>query len=183
MRHELVVSTLRFCRIFLLLGAIGACLPSRAFAATDAEPCATNTEIRQLDYWLGNWSIGNAAASDHSTSKVSLSLDNCMFVEHWENGKGHATQKMFAYSPEDKNWYGMFADNEGRVHVFLDGKVSSGTAEFHGPSRGPSGEVVLNRLKVARLSANQIEEVWEKSTDNGAHWTTAYRAEYSRANP
>jgi hypothetical protein len=183
MNHELVVSTLRCCRILLLLVAIAACLPSRAFAATDAEPCATNTESRQLDYWLGNWSMENAAPSGHSTSKVSLSLDKCMFVEHWENGKGHVTQKMFAYSPEDKNWCGMFADNEGRVHVFLDGKVSAGTAEFHGPSRGPNGEVVLNRLKVVRLSANKMEEVWEKSTDNGAKWTTAYRAQYSRANP
>jgi hypothetical protein len=181
MKHELVVSILRFCRILLLLVAIGACLRSSAFAATDAEPCATNTESRQLDYWLGNWSMGDDAG--HSTSKVSLSLDKCMFVEHWENGKGHVTQKMFAYSPEDKNWRGMFADNEGRVHVFLDGKVSSGTAEFHGPSRGPDGEVVLNRLKVVRLSVNKIEEVWEKSTDNGANWATAYRAEYSRANP
>jgi hypothetical protein len=43
---------------------------------------------------------------------------------------------MFAYSPEGKSWYRMFADNEGRVHVFLDGKVSHDCAEFHGPSRG-----------------------------------------------
>jgi hypothetical protein len=183
MKHELVVTLLRFCTILLLLVAIGACLPSRAFAATGAEPCATNPESRQLDYWLGNWSMGNAAAAGSSTSKVSLSLDKCMFVEHWENGKGHVTQKMFAYSPEDKNWYGMFADNDGRVHVFLDGKVSLGAAEFHGPSRGPNGEVVLNRLKVVRVSVNKLEETWDKSTDNGANWTTAYRAEYSRVNP
>jgi hypothetical protein len=116
-------------------------------------------------------------------SKVTLSLDKCMFIEHWENGKGHVTEKMFAYSPEDKNWGGMFADNEGRVHVFLTGKVSPGTAEFHGPSRGPKGETELHNLKVVRTAPNRLEETWEKSLDNGATWTTVYRAGYSPAQP
>jgi len=90
---------------------------------------------------------------------------------------------MFAYSPEEKNWNGIFVDNQGRVHIFLDGKVSSEIAEFHGPSRAPNGKAVLNRLKVVRVSPDKLEEAWEKSTDNGSSWTTAYRVEYSRANP
>lgn len=162
--------------------AVGMCLAINAYGATDAGPCSTTPETRQLDFWLGNWSMANAAG-DTNISKVTLSLDKCVFVEHWENGKGHVTEKMLAYSPEDKNWYGMFADNEGRVHIFLDGKVAGGTAEFHGPSRGSNGEAVLNKLRVVRLSPNKIEETWEKSTDNGVNWTTAYRVEYSRTNP
>jgi hypothetical protein len=152
-----------------------------AFAANDEPPCAHNSQTRQLDYWLGNWTMGSG--EDRSTSRVSLSLDKCVFVEHWENGKGHVAEKMFAYTPEENNWYGMFADNQGRVHVFLDGKITSDVAEFHGPSRRPKGENVLNRLKIIRLSTDKLEEVWEKSTDNGSTWTTAYRAQYARATP
>lgn len=168
-------------KIAHLVLAIGVCPGTRTFAATDAGPCASIAETRQLDYWLGSWVMGSAA--DKSISQVSLSLDKCVFVEHWENGQGHVTEKMFAYSPEDKNWYGIFVDNQGRVHIFLDGKVSPELAEFHGPSRGPNGETVLNRLKVVRVSSDKLAEVWEKSTDNGTHWTTAYRVEYSRAHP
>ena len=163
-----------------LLIAMGLCFATRAFAASDTQPCA-NPEIRQLDYWLGNWTMGEGA--DKSMSKVSLSLDKCVFVERWENGTGHVTEKTFAYSQEEKNWYGMFVDNQGRAHAFLDGKVTSDAAEFHGPSRGANGETVLNRLKIIRVAPDKLAEVWEKSTDNGAHWTLAYRAEYSRANP
>ena len=163
-----------------LLIAIGFCLATRAFAATDAQPCA-NPEIRQLDYWLGSWTMGEGA--DKSISKVSLSLDKCEFIERWDNGKGHVTEKMFAYSQEEKNWYGMFVDNQGRVHAFLDGKVTSDEAEFRGPSRAANGETVLNRLKIIRVATDKLAEIWEKSTDNGAHWTTAYRADYSRTNP
>jgi hypothetical protein len=168
-------------RSIWMVVAIGLSISSVAFAENDEHPCAANTETRQLDYWLGSWSMGSGA--DKSVSKVTLSLDKCMFVEHWENGEGHVTEKMVAYSPEDKNWYGIFVDNQGRAHVFVDGRVSSDIAEFHGPSRGPKGAIVLNRLKVVRISADKLEEVWEKSTDNGSSWTTAYRAEYSRTNP
>lgn len=162
--------------------AIALCLgSSAAFAANNEEPCAVSTEIRQLDYWLGDWTMGSGA--DKSSSKVSLTLDKCVFVEEWENGKGHVTEKLFAYSLEEKNWYGTFVDNDGRVHVFLDGKVSPNMAEFHGTSRGPNGETVLNRLMIIRVSADKLEEVWEKSSDNGSSWTTSYRAQYSRANP
>lgn len=90
---------------------------------------------------------------------------------------------MFAYSPDDKSWYGMFADNQGHAHVFTDGKVASGSAEFHGPSRAPDGRAVLNRVRVVRLSAEKVEQTWEKSTDNGLSWTTVFRGEYARVDP
>jgi putative sterol carrier protein len=58
---------------------------------------------------------------------VTLSLDKCLAVENWDGGGGHRGQNVFGYSADDKNWYGMFADNQGRVHVFTSGKV--GTAQ------------------------------------------------------
>jgi hypothetical protein len=146
-------------------------------------PCADQTETRQLDYWLGHWATAGGDGAPGNTSSVSVSLEKCLFIEHCQNGKGHQSEKMFAYDAEAKNWTGMFADNEGRVHIFVDGKVSSGTAEFHRPSRGPKGEAELNRLRVARVATDKIEETWEKSTDNGRTWTRVYRAEYSRATP
>ena len=171
----------RLLKPFCLVIAIGFWLGSAALAANEEKPCAGSLETRQLDFWLGHWTMGTGA--EKSTSKVSLSLDKCVFVERWENEKGHVTEKVFAYSPEEKNWYGIFTDNQGRVHVFLDGKVTSDLAEFHGPSRGPNGEGVLNRLKIIHVSPDKLEEVWEKSSDKGATWTLAYRAQYSRENP
>ncbi|HZW80067.1 MAG TPA: hypothetical protein VFF50_06335 [Candidatus Deferrimicrobiaceae bacterium] len=162
---------------------VGLILAPNCFGGTDAAPCSANSENRQLDYWLGNWKIGaeNSGGSAHST--VSLSLDKCLVVENWDGGRGHSGQNIFGYSADDKNWYGMFADNEGRVHVFSSGTVSSGSAEFKGTSRGPNGESVLNRVKVTRLTPNKVEQTWEKSSDNGTTWSLAFRGEYTRANP
>lgn len=181
MQNNRIVRSLTSRSLMVLL-AIWLGLTAFAFAAPGPGTCAADPESRQLDFWLGNWTMANPGASSGGTSKVYLSLDKCVFVEHWESGKGHVTEKTFAYSPDDKSWYGMFADNEGRAHIFGDGKVASGTAEFHGQSRGPHGEAVLNRLSVVRMAPNKVQETWEKSIDNGASWTTVYRAEYVRAN-
>ena len=77
-------------------------------------------------------------------------------------------------------WRGLFVDNEGRAHAFVNGKISAGTAEFLGPNRGPNGEEVLNRIRVVRLSADKVEQTWDKSTDKGVTWSPIFRLEYSR---
>jgi hypothetical protein len=164
---------------FLALLAFAVTLPLPAFAANEGKPCSTG-ESRQLDYWIGDWTVANPGSTANSTANVHLALDKCLFIESWDNGKGHVGQDMFAYNSDDKNWYGMFTDNEGRVHVFTSGKVADGSAEFDGPSRGPNGEAVLNRVKLVRIAPDKLIQSWEKSTDSGANWTTAFRGEYAR---
>jgi hypothetical protein len=117
-----------------------------------------------------------------SASKVYLDLDRCLVIESWAGGKSHSGKNFFAYSADDQTWHGMFADNEGRVHVF-EGKVGSGSAEFYGTSRNPEGQAVLNRIEIVLITPQKIEQTWEKSTDNGATWTTAFKGEYSRKSP
>src|SRR5579859_4649862 len=144
-----------FRRVLLLVVIGGWCSQSvtSAWAAVDAGPCATNSESRQLDFWLGDWTVTYPGMPGSASSKVSLDLDHCLLVESWD----------------DKSWHGMFADNQGRVHVF-EGKVEAGVAEFAGPSRGADGQAVLNRIKVVRLAGNKVEQSWEKSRDNGVTW-------------
>jgi hypothetical protein len=161
----------------------GLAFATNCFATTNADSCAANSANRQLDYWLGSWKIGAEGSSGNAHSTVSLSLDECLIVENWDGGRGHYGQNVFGYSADDKSWYGMFADNEGRVHIFTSGKIASGTAEFEGMSRGPNGERILNRVKVMRVTPNKVEQTWEKSNDNGAKWNVVFRGEYSRANP
>ena len=168
--------------IFLAL-TFGLAVATSGFAATAAGSCAENSPNRQLDYFLGNWKVSAPGSSPNAHSTVTLSLDKCLVVENWDGGRGHLGQNVFGYSADDKSWYGMFADNEGRVHVFTSGKITDGTAKFEGTSRGPNAEPVLNRVKVIRLNPNEVQQTWEKSNDNGATWNVVFRGEYSRINP
>jgi hypothetical protein len=166
----------------LLLLGIGACaavVATRASPANDSAACAGDSPTRQLDYWLGDWTLSSGGSSN-STSRVYLMLDRCLFVEHWDDGQGHSGENLFAYSAGDRSWRGLFADNKGHVHVFVDGTVSDGSAEFLGPSRGPNGETVLNRIRLLRVAGRDVEQTWEKSVDQGSTWTRQFQLHYSR---
>ena len=141
--------------------------------------CSTGVS-RQLDYWVGDWNVTSPGEDYHGVSKVDVSMDQCLITENWNNGKGHTGRDLFAYSPDNKTWYGMFVDNEGRVHIFTDGKVDDGSAIFHGPSRSETGGTVLNRVTIRRISPTKVERTWEKSNDNGATWNTVFQGEYTR---
>jgi hypothetical protein len=149
------------------------------FAAVDQAPCSITAASQQLDFWLGEWSVTYPGSSTPSTSRVSLELDSCLVVENWVGGKGHSGKNLFAYSADDQKWHGMFADNEGRVHVF-EGKVSAESAEFYGPSRDAAGQQVVNRIKIVRINSQKVQQTWEKSTDGKTTWTTVFEGEYSR---
>jgi hypothetical protein len=172
-----------FVRILLLpvIGCFCLAAPS-AFGAQDSNPCSANSESRQMDFWLGDWTVTYPGMSGSATSKVYLSLDQCVIAENWDGGKGHKGENIFGYSSDDKSWHGLFADNQGRVHVF-EGKVAQGSAEFVGTSRGPNGEAVLNRIKVIRVTPNRVQQTWEKSRDNGVTWTAEFQGNYDRKNP
>lgn len=185
MNKDAVVRQSRLLRTGVLLVAIAAlacCAAPCAVAASDPASCAASVDSRQLDFWLGDWTVTYPGAPAASNSKVHLELDKCLLVESWVGGKAHAGENMFAYSSDDKRWHGMFADNEGRVHVF-QGIVSPGSAEFFGPSTGPDGRTILNRIKVVRINADNVQQTWEKSSDNGATWTMEFRGDYSRKRP
>ena len=167
--------------LFLAALAIWFGSANLCLAAANSGTCATDPQSRQLDFWLGHWTVSAPGGSSSATSKVSLSLDQCLLVENWDGGRGHFGENMFAYSPEDKSWYGMFADNKGRAHIFTQGKVASGVAEFEGISHGANGEAVLNKVTITRISSDKVEQIWQKSTDDGARWTTEFRGEYTRA--
>jgi hypothetical protein len=181
MKQSMVVRNSCWFRGVLFLFAIECfCVTAPgAFAAADADSCSANLESRQMDFWLGDWVVTYPDMAGSANSKVYVELDKCLIIESWDGGKGHSGKNMFAYSSDDKSWHGMFADNQGRVHVF-GGKVAQGSAEFIGSSRGPSGEAILNRIKVVRVTPDKVEQSWEKSTDNGATWKTEFRGDYAR---
>jgi hypothetical protein len=183
MNEKMVVCSSLRRLIPVLLAITCFCLATgSAVLAQDPGGCSANAESRRLDFWLGDWTVAYPGMSATSNSNVHLSLDKCLVVESWVGGKGHTGENMFAYSADDKSWHGMFADNEGRVHVF-EGTVAQGSAEFTGPSRGPNGEAVFNRIKIVRRSDNHVQQSWEKSKDNGATWTMEFQGDYTRKQP
>ena len=154
-----------------------------ALAVREAPSCATIAEARQLDYWLGDWVVVSPGSPGTGHSTVYLSLDKCLLIESWgSNVTDHQGQNALAYNSEDKTWYGLFVDNRGRVHA-LRGTTAPGSAALEGPSHDEGGKPVLKRIRVVRVDANTVEQIWETLPDSGASWSTDFRMHYSRRKP
>jgi hypothetical protein len=168
-------------RFLLWIGFALCTLP--LLAAVGSSPCAADSSARQLDFWLGDWSVGTTEAPNTGHSKVSLALDGCLVSETWaSDGTDHKGENVMAYNRDDKTWRGLFIDNRGRVHA-LRGVVTAMAVEFQGPSRDESGKMILTKVKIVRLSHDHVEQIWQKSSDNGASWTTDVRMQYARKKP
>jgi len=154
--------------------------PTRTLAADTS--CAANPKSRALDFWLGDWSIAAPGGGPDASSSVTPDLDHCLVVERWKGGDETGVN-FFGYSPDDKSWHGLFANNQGHIHVFFDGTVASDIAEFTGPNKGSDGRTILNRITIRRIDANHAEQMWEKSPDGGKTWTTLFRLQYTRKQP
>jgi hypothetical protein len=152
--------------------------PSRA--AAGALPCAADVPGRALDFWLGHWRISDGERPSRATSVVSRELGDCLIVENWSDSAGHRGENLFGYNLDSRTWSGMFADNRGHIHIFVQGTVGANRAEFDGHSRGPSGKDVLNRISIVRETPDDIEQTWQQSADGGATWATVFQGKYSR---
>jgi hypothetical protein len=160
------------------VAAVGASLwfvqPITSVAADT--PTAANPESRQLDFWVGNWTVTAPGSAPNAVSVVRLELDKSLLIESWDGGRGHKGENVFAYSADDKTWHGMFTDNRGRVHVLTGKEIKPGLVEF----TGTSGADQMDRVRVTKISDEKVVESWDKSTDHGATWKTEFRGEYSR---
>jgi hypothetical protein len=167
----------------LLALAVSACLlaATPSHAAAGPLPCAADAQSRALDFWLGHWRISDGERPSRATSVVSLELGECLVVENWSDSAGHRGENLFGYNLDSRTWSGMFADNRGHIHIFVQGTVGANRAEFDGRSRGPNGKDVLNRISIVREAADDIEQTWQQSADGGATWTTVFQGKYSRA--
>jgi len=154
---------------------------SQGRATADQPACAANAHSRGLDFWLGHWTIADREQPSRGTSVVSLQLGKCLVVENWSDAAGHRGENLFGYNLDSKSWNGLFADNEGRIHLFGHGTAVAGKAEFYGRSRGPNGETILNRISIVRMTRDEVEQTWQKSADNGTTWNTVFQGRYSRA--
>jgi hypothetical protein len=168
--------------VFVLLAAAAFCA-SAAFAAEANGPCATSPGARQLDYWLGDWTVSSPGMAGKGHSTVHLELDRCVVVESWASDTSdHHGENTLAYSAEQKTWYGLFADNHGRAHMF-SGTATGAAAELAGPGLDENGNPLLKRVRVVRVDAAKVEQIWEHSTDHGATWVTEFKMEYVRKQP
>jgi hypothetical protein len=65
----------------------------------------------------------------------------------------------------------------------MSGTVAPGAVEFRGSGRDENDSPILKRVRIVQVNPDTVDQVWEKSANNGAQWTTEFKMEYIRKKP
>jgi hypothetical protein len=160
-------------------------LAANPISAQTPEPAATPPcsapENRQFDFWVGSWTVENPKGEFVGTNEISLILGGCVLQENWKGRAGLTGTSLNIYDPLDRKWHQTWVDSSGSLLV-LSGASQEGKMLLEGvqPAADKPGDVVRHRITWTPLSADQVRQFWESSTDGGKTWTVAFDGLYKR---
>jgi hypothetical protein len=162
-----------------------AMLATSAAAAQSSGGCEGDSTYRQLDFWVGTWSVyvGDTLVGTNQISKV---LRGCAVVEAWRDTGGGEGRSLFYVDPSLHQWKQVWVTDAaahlgGTKEKHLVSRADGGGVRFQGELRRADGRVILDRTTLTPAGGGQVRQLIEVSTDGGTSWHATFDARYRRA--
>jgi hypothetical protein len=183
--------------IFCFVGIVGALSTTWSSGAQSLVRCG-EAPARAFDFWVGDWKIRQQILREDGTylelpakTSVSVALDGCALVEHWEGEvqffwEGMEKPELMkaisvrAYEPRTKKWYIHWLDTRLRhfdtpyVGAFADSR-----GEFYREWSTLEGARV-GRITFSNASPDSVSWSLAVSSDGRRSWTTMWMMEMAR---
>ena len=175
------MTTLLFAMI--LLGGLQSTPPAQTPPAQTPpgqprpNPCDA-AEYRHFDFWIGNWEVKGPAGQTIGNNVIEPLAGNCGVHENWKGARGGSGRSLNTYVRTDGKWHQVWVGTGGGL-LHLIGGLKDGAMVLEGPSPGPNGTTVLNRVTWTPMPKG-LRQHWETSNDAGKTWTTAFDGFYSK---
>jgi hypothetical protein len=132
----------------------------------------------ELDFWLGSWHA--RWEGGEGTNTIAREFDGKVIVERFE---GRPSMELTGYSvsvfdAEADLWRQTWVDDQGSYFA-LTGGTEGETFVLH-MSAVRGGVPVELRMVFGDIGQDSFRWVWERSTDAGATWSTAWEIAYTR---
>ena len=147
-------------------------------AAPRRIPCS-RPEFRQFDFWLGDWVVTTPDGKPAGTNLVSRPLGQCVLQEHWQGEGGMAGESYNIYDRIGGHWHQTWVDDQG-TYLSLEGGLVGGNMVLTGPARLLGGKPTIDRITWRPVSADEVHQEWDQSSDGGTNWTSAFHGVYRR---
>jgi hypothetical protein len=171
--------------LVLISLAVAGPIAAQTPAPQPPTPCEQDPNFRQLDFWVGEWSVrpaaapANAPASALPQSRVEKILNGCVIFENWLPPGGAGGKSFNIYNRIKKQWEQTWVDGTGSV-VHLTGELKDGNMVYRSEGPGPNGIVRQTRMTFFNLGPDKVRQLWESSTDSGKTWTVSFDGMYTR---
>ena len=150
-------------------------------AAAEKPPACRSPEHRQFDFWLGEWDVRDPAGKSVGRNRIVTIHGGCALQENWTGAGGVSGTSLNAYDAEKKRWHQTWVDSSGGV-LQLDGGIVGGAMVLVGESvtADTPPATVRQRVTWTKLPDDRVRQLWERSGDAGATWTTVFDGTYSK---
>lgn len=152
-------------------------LPSPILAQAAEGNSCEGPEYRQFDFWVGNWTVENAAGEQAGTNRIELVLKDCALHESWEGAGGGRGYSYSIYDRRTASWHQTWVDDQGRL-LQLDGRLEDGRMVLKGKNPGPNGGVIVHEVTWEKIDGGRVRQVWSISRDEGDSWSTVFDGVY-----
>jgi tetratricopeptide (TPR) repeat protein len=143
-------------------------------------PCRQAAESRQLDFWVGDWTVvsGSTVLGANRIERVN---GDCMLQENWQsNGGGGGGKSWSYYDPTLLKWKQLFIFDNGGVMDFTGGP-HDGTMRFEtsAPATATS-PAAITRMTYFPIAKDTVRQLFQRSTDGGKTWSAGFDGFYVR---
>ena len=116
-------------------------------------------EFRQLDFWLGGWTVSAESGGELGTSRVRSDLNDCLIQEDFETPKGYRSRSYLYFDFVVERWFRTFADNTG-MHLELSGNLEGDAMVMTGEEVGSQGQVRPVQVTITP-DGPRVRQTWE----------------------
>src|SRR4051812_10423287 len=130
-------------------------------------PC-TSPAHRAFDFWIGDWDVLEAGASQPTAHvEVESILGGGVLRERYEDTNGLRGESFSSYDPSHGEWQQTWVTNRGQLLV-IRGKPQGRDLVFAGAVKTASGEDLV-RATWAPVNGT-VHETADTSSDGGRTW-------------
>lgn len=164
-------------RALPLLVVALALLPTPTHAQATGDKSCEAPEYRQFDFWVGEWTVENAAGEPAGANRIELVLKDCALHESWEGAGGGRGFSYSIYDRRTDSWHQTWVDDRGRL-LQLDGRLEDGKMVLKGENPGPNGGTIFHEVTWEKIDGGRVRQVWSISRDEGNSWNTVFDGIY-----
>ena len=140
-------------------------------------PCLARPESRQLDFWLGEWTVSNPQGQAVGENVITVDLEGCVVRESWTDSYGNRGTSVNFYDPASAFWHQVWTSDNGTV-THYQGEWRDGAMRFAAGGFGDADGVTVHRRMTFTPNPDaSVRQLIEQSED-GTVWSVGFDGLY-----
>lgn len=150
-------------------------------AAQPPRPNCSHAEMRQLDFWVGDWQVSQTGDGQMiASSRIEKLYGGCAIKETYDApgapGGAYGGTSYSGWDRKDGRWHQMYVDTNGNVTWY--------TGELQGADMvltAAAAKGAMQKMTYHPLPGGAVEQTGLISADAGRTWQPSYDYTYRRA--